>query len=473
MSLIAELQNSTTILNTKGGSYYATSFNSNLDLYSGISRFNGASDIKLKFHNAYSENRILALANLLYLLDIRNGKGERRIFKIIFKDLCNFASEDAKLILSYISSLGRYDYILEGLETNIEYDVISLIKETLDKDIKASHPSLLAKWLPSHSTHSKPNMLAKRIIKLLGISEREYRKLLSTLRSKINIVEKNLTNKTYDNIDFNKVPAKAMLKYNNAFKHNMADKLNEYKSSLIKKEVKINTNGLFCYEIIKKIRSNFDRDILNAMWESQKELSTGNNNVLVVADTSGSMLSYDGIPFASSVGLAIYTAERNKGIFKDKFITFSSKPSFHEIRGIDIYDKYKSIKPIIETTNIDSVFKLILDSMIKSNSNQDNMPSHIIIISDMEFDIGVCSKDGTNFQGWRATFNEAGYELPKIVFWNVAGYTRGLPVTKNDNDVIMVSGFSTNLLENILNIDEFNPINQMLKALDKYIKLIE
>ena len=280
--------------------------------------------------------------------------------------------------------------------------------------------------------------------------------------------------KNYDNITFDSVPTKAMLKYTNTFERAINERFTEYKKSLIKGEAKVNTTGLFCYEVVKKVMfsSNSDHIILDVMWNNQKRIDTGDRNILVVADTSGSMTMYDALPYASALGLAIYTAERNKGIFKDKFITFSSRPLLQEIKGKTITEKVSNIKSIVDNTDIDKVFELLLKSMKDLNASIDDLPSHIIIISDMEFDHGVYSKGGTNFNGWKKAFEAAGYSLPKIVFWNVAGRTNGLPVTKNDNDVIMVSGFSTNLLENIFNVENFNPVEQMLKALEKYIILI-
>ena len=474
MNLTQALQQKSTVFNTKGGLYYHTSYNSNLDLFSGVSRFDDEFKIVSAFESAYKEDRVLALANLLYILDIREGKGERRIFKEIFKYLCCAHPSDAKIILFYIGSLGRYDYILEGLNSDIENDVISLIKTTLASDLNTAHPSLLAKWLPSHRTHGVNSEEAKHLMKKLGMIEKEYRQMLSKLRGKINIVEKNLTDKSYDNITFEEVPTKAMLKYNDAFDRNIHDRYSEYKMSLKKGVAKVNTNGLFCYEVIKKVLNdkNFSPEVLNAMWDNQKVIDTFGKNILVVADTSGSMLDFNGLPYAASVGLALYTAERNSGIFKDKFITFSSRPIFQEVKGKTIVEKVKNVRSIVSNTDIDKVFELILKSMKGSNSTVDDLPSHIIIISDMEFDDGVYSKGGTNFNGWKKAFKEAGYELPKIVFWNVAGTTRGLPVTKNDNDVVMISGFSTNVMENIFNIDEFSPIKLMLTTLEKYVMLI-
>ena len=474
MNLTTSLQQNSLIENTKGGMYYHTSYNANLDLYAGISRFNKEDEIIRTFSNAYNEDRVLALANLLYILDIREGKGERRLFKTMFKYLCTSASDDARIILSYISTLGRYDYILEGLNTDIEDDVIELIKNTLDSDLERDNSTLLAKWLPSHRTHGVNSAIAKDLMKKLGMNEKQYRQMLSKLRSKINIVEKNLTTKNYDSIKFEEVPTKAMLKYTSVFEREINERFTEYKKSLVKGETKVNTTGLFCYEVVKKVLAlKTDEVVLDTMWKSQKNIETGNNNILVVADTSGSMTMYGGLPYASSLGLAIYTSERNRGIFKDKIITFSSRPVLQEIKGRTIVEKVFNIEEIIASTNVDAVFELILKSMKDSNSTQEDLPSHIVIISDMEFDQGVYSKGGTNFDGWKKTFKEEGYTLPKVIFWNVAGRTGGLPVTKNSNDVIMVSGFSTNILENMFNLDEFSPIAQMMEVLEKYINSLK
>ena len=473
MSLTTALQQNSLIENSKGGMYHHTSYNANLDLYAGISRNDSVEKIIKVFSNAYNEDRVLALANLLYILDIREGKGERRLFKTIFAHLSYTNPDDAKIILSYISSLGRYDYILEGLYTGIENDVVDLIKTTLKSDLESNNPTLLAKWLPSHRTHGVNSNVAKYLIKKLGMSEKEYRQTLSKLRSKINIVEKNLSTKNYDKIKFEEVPTKAMLKYTETFDREINERFTEYKKSLVKGETKVNTAGLFCYEVVKKVLSySCDEVVLDAMWKSQKNIETGDRNILVVADTSGSMTWDGGLPYASALGLSIYTAERNKGIFKDKFITFSSRPLLQEIKGKTIVEKVFNIKSICDNTDIDKVFELILKSMKDSNSTQEDLPSHIIIISDMEFDEGTYSKGGTNFDGWKKAFKKEGYELPKIIFWNVAGRTNGLPVTKNDNDVIMVSGFSTNLLEDMFDIENFNPVDQMVSALNKYIPLI-
>jgi len=475
MNLLEGMKKNNTITNTKGSKYYATTYDSNLDVFTFVSRYNSDEEIIRLFNNALNENEEIALANLLYILDIRSGKGERRIFKTIFKYLCINHTSSALRVLPFISELGRYDYILEGIDTPIEKEVISLIKKQLEIDMNSDSPSLLAKWLPSHRTHNVNSKIAKKIMMGLNMTEKEYRQILSMLRNKLNIVEKNLTEKRYENIDFSKVPTKAMLKYTNAYNKRMSKEYSEYKDSVKKGETKINTEGLFAYEIIKKLLwgTRTDEELLDLMWDNQKDVLKGcNTNVLVMADTSGSMTSYGGIPYATSIGLALYTAERNTGIFKNYFITFSSDPYLCEIKGNTIKEKVSNIPSIVANTDIDKAFDLILKTAKEQNLKEEELPSHLLIISDMEFDVGVYSGSGTNFGGWKNAFENEGYKLPIVIFWNVAGSTRGLPATKFDNDVAMISGFSTNILENLLTLDEYTPTNVMLEKLSIYLEML-
>lgn len=217
-----------------------------------------------------------------------------------------------------------------------------------------------------------------------------------------------------------------------------------------------------------------DDELYDLMWNNQKDVLKGcSTNVLVMADTSGSMTYYNGIPYATALGLALYTAERNTGIFKNHFITFSDKPYLCEIKGKTIKDKICNIPSIVANTNIDSAFELILKTAKEQKLKQEELPSHLLIISDMEFDSGVYSKNGTNFEGWKQQFKIEGYKLPIIIFWNVAGATRGVPATKFDNDVAMISGFSINILENLLTLENYSPSNIMLEKLSIYLEMLK
>lgn len=476
MNLLEGMKKNNIVINSKGSLYYHETYDYNLDLFTMASRYNSDDELINLFNNAFNEDEDLALANLLYILDIRNGKGERRIFKIIFKYLCNNYASSALKVLPLIGILGRYDYILEGIDTKINDQVIDLIKKQLFDDIKSEAPSLMAKWLPSHRSHKVNNLLAKKIMHGLDITEKEYRLTLAKLRKKINIVERNLTFRSYNNIDFNYVPSKAMLKYANVFNNKIHDRYQQYKSDVKRGIGKINTKGLLSYEIVKKIlfKKDIDDTLLDLMWNNQKDVFKDcTTNVLVMADTSGSMMSYGGIPYATSIGLALYTAERNHGIFKNHFITFSDQPYLCEVKGNTIKEKVHNIPCYIASTNIDSAFELILNTAIENNLKEEVLPSHLLIISDMEFDTGVYSKNGTNFNCWKKAFNDKGYALPKIIFYNVAGKVNGVPVCKFDCDVAMVSGFSTNILDQLLTLENYSPNEIMLEKLSVYLNILK
>ena len=475
MSFLDALKKNNTISNTKDGEYYSSTYDANLDVFAGLSRYQDSDEIIRKYKIAFEEDKTLALANLLYILDIRDGKGERLLFKTIFGYLCKNEKESALKILPLISKLGRWDYILEGLDTQIDKEVVDLIKKQLEEDKVSDTPSLLAKWLPSHRTHNTPNEMSKIIIKKLNITEEEYRKTLSSIRKKLSLIETKLTDKNYAEIDFEKVPTKAMLKYRKAFNVHCQDAYSMYLEQVANGEKKINTTGLYCYEIIRDIifGNVIDEKLLDNMWNNQKDILNGySKNILVMADTSGSMTDYGCMPYANSIGLATYIAERNNGIFKNHFITFSDTPRIQEIKGNTIVEKVNNFESIVANTDIDKAFKLVLNTAEKNKIGKEEMPSHIIIISDMEFDAGVYSKSGTNLDGWKKAYSKAGYTLPKIIFWNVACNTMGVPATKYDNDVIMVSGFSTAILENLLDLEKFTPVNAMLSTLEKYTKLL-
>ena len=47
-------------------------------------------------------------------------------------------------------------------------------------------------------------------------------------------------------------------------------------------------------------------------------------------------------------------------------------------------------------------------------------------------------------------FAKYGYKLPKLVFWNVNSRTNAIPMTENEMGVIMVSGYSPNIISMIM-----------------------
>ncbi len=494
-----------------------STLNFNLDMFAYSSR-DPKQDYeknKNRFKNALIENDKIALANLLYTLDIRNGKGERALFKSYFYTLIEMNKDCAIQILPYIPELGRWDYVFEGIGTEIEENVYELIRAYLMMDIKNYNEnkpvSLLAKWLPSIKTHNKKNYFAVKLAKKLNLTEKEYRKILSKLRDSLNIVEKHITNKEYEKIEYISVPSKAMVKYKNLFftkdevrfkefieelkdsKKAKYDNLfmndfakmyldnlmkigiNYFYERTIKEACRLLFNNFFLKDLEENsqiLLQNFknEKNLINTMWKKQSKIEF-DKNVLVIADTSGSM---EGTPFETAISLAIYISQNNKSEeWRNKFIIFSSDCiEYSYDKDAEFTDIIDNIPLIAENTNIDKVFKKILNDSIEKNLPQ---LDEVIIISDMEFDMVQDKKDMSNFKHWKSEFAKYNYELPKIIFWNVARNVESFPVTKLDYGTCLVSGYSKNILKSIIDIENFDPIDIMLKTLEEknYFKMVK
>lgn len=456
-----------------------------LDLFAtiGALRHAGDSEIVTRFTRAYAENRDIAMKLLFFARDIRGGLGERRVFKVILNHLAENEPNTVLKNIQYVAEYGRFDDLLCLMGTPCERQMLDVLKAQFDQDNETlksgGEVSLLAKWLPSVNASNRETVLyAKKIAKHFGMSDASYRKALAALRARIRIIENNLREKDYT-FDYSKQPSKAMYKYRKAFIRNDEARYSQFLDNVSNGTVKLNAGTLMPYEIITPIlRSRIgleERKSINTTWNSQEDFGN-TENALAIIDGSGSMYSYtDPMPEAVALSLGIYFAERNQGAFKNHFITFSEKPRLVEIKGNDIVDKVRYCMGYNEVanTNIQKVFELILNTAIRNSVPQNEMPSKLYIISDMEFD--CCAEDSelTNFEYAKKLYESAGYKLPEIVFWNVDSRNTQQPVTKNEQGVALVSGCTPRLFSMVAS-GELNPYVFMLEVIEseRYAKIV-
>lgn len=349
--------------------------------------------------------------------------------------------------------------------------------------------SLLAKWMPSINASSlETKKIAKKIIKELGITEKEYRQMLTALRTEIDVVEKKMSRKEFDKINYNTVPSRAMMNYRNAFRKRDTERFLEYTNALLnccmvdEQPVKINASTLYPYDIFEKMELDYSYsrnndnsyfsfnnpdDILEAQWRALPNYVDGENNVLVMADTSGSM---SGRPMCTALGLAVYFAERNKGAFKDVFMTFSEKPNFVTLKGDTLGEKIRNVESIVANTNIEKAFDMVLNVAVKNNISQDEMPKAIIIISDMSFDQGTHNGYGkpktAYYDAMKAKFYNAGYEIPNIIYWNVNARENVFHAFSEYKGVQLASGSSPSVFLSIMKNIGMSPYEAMVNTLN-------
>jgi len=483
--MLNHLKNEANKTYTENGAVtYASTLSDCLDLFATIGAIRRESDEEIitRFSRAFAENADIAMKILFFGRDVRGGLGERRVFRVIVNWLAGHEPAALRRNISLIPEYGRFDDLISLMGTACEKDALAVIREQLRKDLASQEGvSLLPKWLPSvNASNTETVRMGKKIARALGMTDAEYRRTLVKLRARIRIIENNLREKDYT-FDYSAQPSKAMFKYRAAFIRNDGERYGAFMEQVQKGEKTLHTGALAPYEIIAPcVRlwdepelSDEERKAMDVTWSALEDFTTRSpggtgENALVVVDGSGSM--YNGgnpMPAAVALSLGIYFAERNTGAFRNHFITFSCRPQLVEIKGRDIVEKVRYCMGYNEVanTNIQRVFELILNAALKNRVPQDEMPSRIYIVSDMEFD--SCARDAslTNFEYAKQLFAENGYKLPEVVFWNVASRNRQQPVTMNEQGVALVSGCTPRIFSMVAG-GNMSPYTVMMEVLE-------
>ena len=452
-----------------------------LDFFATIGALRNAEDGEIisRFIKAYTEDRNMAMKILFFARDIRGGLGERRVFRSILKWLSVHEADSLRKNIANVPEYGRFDDLLSLIDGPCEKDMLSFIKEQLDKDLAALKTgdtvSLLAKWLPSVNTGNKDTVKsAKKLAKAMGFSDAEYRKVLVSLRAEIKLIENYLREKDYS-FSYEKQPSKALYKYRQAFFRNDQDRYCAFLEKAESNPSVMNTGTLTPYDVIRPIMyraeaeieiSEEERRSMDITWKALPDY-TGAENALAVVDGSGSMYCGFGYtPATVAQSLGIYFAEHNKSCFHNHFITFSENPRLVEVKGRDIVEKLRYCMSFDECANTDlqRTFDLILKTAIQNRAKQEELPEKLYIISDMEFDYCANHAEMTNFECAKKKFAKYGYKLPQIVFWNVESRNRQQPVTKNEQGVALVSGTSPQIFS-MLSKGILDPYSFMLETL--------
>ena len=492
-----------------GACGFKTAGNPLLDINFAVSSLRSKSDSEVEkmFSDAFYFNPLLALKWMFMLRDIRgNGMGERRSFRICFKWLANTRPELVKKLIPLVAEYGREDdlFVLDG--TSLWNDVVGYIGDKLTADLQAYDEgkpvTLLAKWLPSINTSSQATRsLAHKLATALEMSDKQYRKTLAKLRAYLKVIEVKMSAKQWNEIDYEAVPSKANIKYNAAFLRNDETRRRAFLGALEKGEAKINSSANFPCDIVHAYskngsfgwhRSHITADAaLEAMWKALPDYTKGldKSSTIVVADGSGSMTcnvgggSMTALEVANS--LAIYFAEKLEGVFKDKYITFSDTPKYVD------FTKAKSLAEKLNiayehdecaNTNVEAVFDLLLETATRNNLKQEDIPANVLIVSDMEFDQGTSwsgaygysryntSRYSANrnalFESIKQKWIDAGYKLPRLVYWNVNSRTGTIPLQQNEMGIALVSGFSPAIAQMVFSakLDPFEVLKDAINA---------
>ena len=449
-----------------------------LDMFATIGSMRSRSEDEIiqKFELAFQEDPLGAMRCLFYARDIRGGLGERRVFRVLLPHIARKHFHELNANLELIPEYGRWDDFYSLIDTQIEPQVWSIIIECLNSDkadMEHGEPcSLLAKWLKKADA-SSPNTrkLGIYTANKLGMSVYDYKRLCVKLRRYIDVVEQRMSANEWDTINYPAVPSRAMMNYRKAFARHDQERFDEYLNKVQSGERKINSATLYPYDIVEKILyGHEDSKVLEAQWDNLPDYVDGNVNAVVMADVSGSMeCNAGGRPLATSIGLAMYFAERNKGPYHNMFMTFSENPQFVEVKGNTITQKINFISNAEwgMNTDLEKALLKILDVAIKNHCSQEEMPKSLIIISDMEIDCCTRQNHRENFYDYVSrVYEEHGYKIPNVVFWNVNSRHDVFLADKNRKGVQLVSGQSASTFKNLIGCVDKTPVEMMYSVLN-------
>lgn len=436
-----------------------------VDLFFKIGAMRGK-DVTKEFVAAYVEDKDIALRIAQHARDVRGGAGERKIFRDILSYLEVHDSEAAIALLAKVPEIGRWDDIFVFKTQPLKTQAYSMLGDALREK-----NGLAAKWTP------RQGPIAAEVRKFFGMSPKFYRKSLVEMTK---VVEQDMCAKKWDEINFSHVPSVAASRYKKAFNRN-TPAYAAYVASLVKGDdpkVKVNAGAVYPYDVLKGFtsayqRKNYDKtelDLLTKQWEALPNF-VGDANVLALVDVSGSMSVQAGVGSTVTcmdvaISLGLYVADKNKGVFKDTFLTFSSKPELLHLKG-NIVQKVQQMSSSDwgMSTNLHAALDKVLSTAVNGSVPQEDMPSMLLIMSDMQFNACI-NFDDSAMQMMQRKYKTAGYEMPQVVFWNLrAG--KNVPVSADASGVALVSGFSPSILKAVLaaDMDDFTPRGIMLKAL--------
>lgn len=482
---------------------------------------------------SWNEDPSDTLKMIFFIRDIRGkGKGEKKLFHQSFQWLINNHPECVRHTAKHIPFYGSYkDWLEIFLGTKYEKSMLksfakqlrkdcALIGATFDKkentngkqkqqkrgffsylwgtpapspstplvtpmvatsevsdDTKENHISisLAWKWAPTENTHydkGKYKGTVAKLCKYLKLSKRDYRKTATLMRAHLGVVEAFMCKKEWDQIDFSKVPSRAMNIYKKAYAKHQALRFTTFLEGVKTGEVKMNTGTLQPHEIVGQYIHTTnppgERSDVEAQWQSflkgLKDKGVSFDDTISVVDTSQSMTSCDGMPRKVAYSLGLLVSQLCTGAFANKWIEFSTQAKIHQFPEGSLYNKLKSIKEIVESTNIQAVFDTILNIYATFSVPREKQIKRIFIFTDGQWNQMTTNSSLTNYQAIQRKFEKLGYDLPTMIFWNLRAGTVDFPVSSDTPGTVLISGFSSDLLRLFLDGGDVNPLGIVLKA---------
>ena len=461
-----------------GAAALSTTGDARLDLFGTIGSLRSAEKERITrlFSEAWKADPLFATKIAFYARDVRGGLGERQTFRTLLQYMAERHPEALSLNLDLVGVYGRYDDLYCLIGTPLEKDMWAAMKKQFEEDRQnlqeGNAISLLAKWIKTADASSEATRkLGILTAQRLGYTVYEFKRIVRAMRKQIGVVETLMSAGRWDEIRYSAVPSRAMMIYRKAFMKHDAERYGQFIQKAVTGEQTIHSAALFPYDIVEKVVdtgwSKFrirEDPALEAQWRQLPDYVEAGINALVIADTSGSMY---GRPLATSVGLAVYFAERNTGAYHNMFMSFSGTSRIQVLKGETLAQKIASINmhDWQINTNLKAAFEHVLEIAESNHVPAEEMPKSLIVISDMEID-SCGDRNWTFYEQMAQRFMDHGYHIPNIIFWNVSSRHDIFHADKTRTGVQLVSGSSTAMFRQVMKCAGMNPVEAMEKIIN-------
>ncbi len=474
----AAIKNAAFTRTENGAVALSTTGDARLDLFGTIGSLRTAEKERINrlFSEVWQADPLFATKIAFYARDVRGGLGERQTFRTILQYMAQYHPEALRLNLDLIGVYGRYDDLYCLIGTPMENEMWDAMKRQFEEDrrnlAEGNAISLLAKWIKTADASSEnTRKLGILTARKLGYSVYEFKRLVRAMRKHIGIVEALMSAGRWDEIRYSAVPSRAMMIYRNAFMKHDGERYGQFIQKAVTGEETIHSATLYPYDIVEKVMQMSwngcritEDQALEAQWRQLPDYVEKGTNALVIADTSGSMY---GRPMATSVGLAVYFAERNTGPYHNMFMSFSGTSRIQMLKGETLAQKIASINmnDWANNTNLQAAFEHVLEIAVTNHIPAEELPKSLIVISDMEID--YCGdRNWTFYEKMARRFRDHGYQIPNIIFWNVASRHDVFHADKSRMGVQLVSGQSAAVFRQVMQCVGLNPVEAMEKIIN-------
>lgn len=446
---------------TNGAGAFTSTSNPLVDFFFnvGASR-NNLEGIRKNFKEAFKSDPLKATAIMLWARDIRHGgAGERQVFRTLLKELLDMKNCYGSKVINLVPEIGRFDDLKIAYGTNLEDQALNIWANAIKgKNVLAS------KWAKRDD---------KKLQKALGLNEAGLRKLLSSIRKNV-IPEAKMCANEWDQIEYSKLPSVCGMRNAKAFRRHDGERYQEFLDS---KETKVNASVAYPHDVYRMWRYGNEKDAASKYWENLPDLDVC-GNILPIVDTSGSMCcpasgQIQCIDVAISLG--VYLSQRIKGAFQNTMLTFSERPTLVQLpktRDIGQLFSFTQRMNWGMNTNFKAAYMEVLKRAQQLNISQDQMPEYILCLSDMDFDGCGGRNFDTAFEDIKKEFTKAGYNTPKLIFWNLEA-SGHFPTSSLDGNVGLVSGFSPMVLKAVLQAKEVTTVSIMEDAIKPFVEMLK